>query len=80
MKSSPGIIRKLFIAYRLERVQAGEMAMQSYLGKILDELTSLKPNPENEARIRFLFIESNNTTDRIKSLQDKKKKLYFKLL
>lgn len=79
-KFKPGIILRFLICWRIERLTAGELEMQTYLKEILDELLMLKPGPKTNTRIDFLFQESNKVTSQIKILQDKKKNLYLKMI
>lgn len=78
-KKKPGLIRKLFIYKQIERVQAGELVLNKYLSTILDELLIIKPNSKTQDRINFLFQEEKKLHEKLKELEDKKKKLFFKL-
>jgi hypothetical protein len=76
----PGLIRRIFIVWKLERITKGELALQTYLKTILDELLKLKPGPKTMERINHLQLESIKTTAKITQLQVEKKKTYFKLI
>lgn len=79
----PGLIRTIIISWRIERITAGELALQTYLKRLIDELSARSfyfTYESDNNRFRYLLSESKKTTDKIKVLQDKKKDLYFKFL
>jgi hypothetical protein len=79
-KPKIGIIKKFFIVWKLERITKGELALQTYLKEVLDELLTLKPGPDTMELINELQLESIKATAKITQLQVEKKKTYFQLI
>lgn len=69
----PGIIRKLFIYHRIERLTKRELILSKRLkGYLNNNLVSI------EAK-NLAMVAANICVDEISIIQEKKKKLYFKL-
>ena len=80
VKRKPGIIKQLFLAWRIKNLTAGEVAMNIYLKYLVDELSITPITDRTNQKIKYLQVEMNNTVNKIADLQQQKKKLYLKFL
>lgn len=78
--SKPGLIRRLFIYWRLERLTAAEVVMQQYHKRCLDEILTLDPKKDGSPeRIAHLKLETVKAMGKLLLFENKKSKLYQKL-
>jgi hypothetical protein len=74
-----GLIRKIFILKKIERLTAGELALQNYLNESSEELSRLKLSINTVDRILFLKDECTKSAIKIIELQEKNKKARLSL-
>lgn len=76
----PGLIKRLFIYWRLERLTAAELVMQQYHKRCLDEILTLDPKKDGSSeKIVHLKLETVKAMSKMLLFQNKKQALYQKL-